>query len=79
VLNSGKIRRIDPDDIAEMFMITTHYMPLNYQVDQLLEMWGGGFPRGAAGCCGVLLTDDGEGEGGRSKGFMKAWWKVIGL
>ncbi|MCV3309719.1 hydrogenase maturation peptidase HycI, partial [Leclercia adecarboxylata] len=34
-LNPGKIRRIDPDDIAEMFMMTTHNMPLNYLVDQL--------------------------------------------
>jgi len=34
-LNPGEIRRIDPDDIAEMFMMTTHNMPLNYLVDQL--------------------------------------------
>ncbi|VEB88110.1 hydrogenase 3 maturation protease [Citrobacter koseri] len=36
-LNPGEIRIIDPDDIAEMFMITTHNMPLNYLVDQLKE------------------------------------------
>lgn len=34
-LNPGQIRIIDPDDIAEMFMMTTHNMPLNYLVDQL--------------------------------------------
>ncbi|MEG8156439.1 hydrogenase maturation peptidase HycI, partial [Escherichia coli] len=27
-LNPGEIRIIDPDDIAEMFMMTTHNMPL---------------------------------------------------
>ncbi|HBM7647822.1 TPA: hydrogenase maturation peptidase HycI, partial [Enterobacter hormaechei subsp. xiangfangensis] len=31
-LNPGEIRLIDPDDIAEMFMMTTHNMPLNYLV-----------------------------------------------
>jgi hydrogenase 3 maturation protease len=36
-LNPGEIRVIDPDDIAEMFMMTTHNMPLNYLVDQLKE------------------------------------------
>jgi hydrogenase 3 maturation protease len=36
-LNPGEIRLIDPDDIAEMFMMTTHNMPLNYLVDQLKE------------------------------------------
>ena len=33
----GEIRIIDPDDIAEMFMMTTHNMPLNYLIDQLKE------------------------------------------
>ena len=28
-LNPGEIRLIDPNDIAEMFMMTTHNMPLN--------------------------------------------------
>jgi hydrogenase 3 maturation protease len=28
---------VDPDDIAEMFMMTTHNMPLNYLIDQLQE------------------------------------------
>ena len=39
-LNPGDIRIIDPDDIAEMFMMTTHNMPLNYLVDQLKEAVG---------------------------------------
>ncbi|EOV9671749.1 hydrogenase maturation peptidase HycI [Cronobacter turicensis] len=36
-LNPGEIRIIDPEDIAEMFMMTTHNMPLNYLVDRLRE------------------------------------------
>jgi hydrogenase 3 maturation protease len=36
-LNPGEIRIVDPDDIAEMVMMTTHNMPLNYLVDQLKE------------------------------------------
>lgn len=36
-LTPGEIRLIDPDDIAEMFMLTTHNMPLNYLIDQLKE------------------------------------------
>ena len=36
-LRPGEIRIIDPDDIAEMFMMTTHNMPLNYLIDQLKE------------------------------------------
>ena len=36
-LNPGEIRLIDPDDLAEMFMMTTHNMPLNYLIDQLKE------------------------------------------
>ena len=36
-LNPGEIGIIDPDDIAEMFMMTTHNMPLNYLVDQLKD------------------------------------------
>ncbi|MNY51953.1 Hydrogenase 3 maturation protease [compost metagenome] len=36
-LNPGEIRLIDPDDIAEMFMMTTHNMPLNYLVDQIKD------------------------------------------
>ena len=31
-LNPGEIRIVDPDDIAEMFMMTTHNMPLNGEV-----------------------------------------------
>ena len=36
-LEPGEIRVIDPDDIAEMFMMTTHNMPLSYLVDQLRD------------------------------------------
>ncbi|EMO7190179.1 hydrogenase maturation peptidase HycI [Pluralibacter gergoviae] len=36
-LDPGEIRIVDPDDIAEMFMMTTHNMPLNYLVDQLRD------------------------------------------
>ncbi|WP_254557304.1 hydrogenase maturation protease, partial [Salmonella enterica] len=36
-LNPGEIRIIYPDDIAEMFMMTTHNMQLNYLIDQLKE------------------------------------------
>lgn len=36
-LNPGEIRLVNPDDIAEMFMMTTHNMPLNYLVDQLKD------------------------------------------
>ena len=36
-LNPGETRIVDPDDIAEMFMMTTHNMPLNYLIDQLKE------------------------------------------
>jgi len=39
VLYPGEIRRIGPDDIAEMFMMTIHNMPLNYLVKQVLRMW----------------------------------------
>ncbi|MBP2200131.1 hydrogenase maturation peptidase HycI [Pantoea cypripedii] len=37
LLPPGAIRVIDPDDIAEMFMMTTHNMPLNFLIDQLKE------------------------------------------
>jgi hydrogenase 3 maturation protease len=36
-LNPGEIRIIDPDTIADLFMMTTHNMPLNYLVDQLKD------------------------------------------
>ncbi|BDH47692.1 hydrogenase 3 maturation protease [Salmonella enterica subsp. enterica serovar Choleraesuis] len=36
-LRPGEIRIVDPDDIAEMFLMTTHNMPLNYLIDQLKE------------------------------------------
>lgn len=34
-LNPGEIRVIDPDYIAEMFIMSTHNMPLNFLIDQL--------------------------------------------
>lgn len=34
-LNPCEIRRIDPVDIAEMFMMSVQYMPLCYLVNQL--------------------------------------------
>jgi len=37
MLSPGEIRIINPDDIADMFMMTTHNMPLNYLVDRLKE------------------------------------------
>lgn len=36
-LMPGEARVIDPDDIAELFLMTTHNMPLNYLIDQLKE------------------------------------------
>ena len=36
-LNPGEIRIIDPDDIAEMFIMSTHNLPLNCLIDQLKE------------------------------------------
>ncbi len=68
-LNPGDIRIIDPDDIAEMFMMTTHNMPLNYLVDQLKEDVGeGDFPRHSAGYRRFLLSDDPAGGRGRCPG-----------
>lgn len=37
LLPPGEIRVIDPDDIADMLLMTTHNMPLNYLIDQLKE------------------------------------------
>lgn len=37
MLCPGETRIIDPDDIAEMCMMTTHNMPLNYLIEQLKE------------------------------------------
>ncbi|PVZ87814.1 hydrogenase maturation peptidase HycI [Serratia sp. S1B] len=34
-LAPGEVRIIDPDDIAEMFIMSTHNMPLNFLIDQL--------------------------------------------
>ncbi|MFT7702181.1 UNVERIFIED_CONTAM: hydrogenase maturation peptidase HycI, partial [Salmonella enterica subsp. enterica serovar Typhimurium] len=39
-LNPGEFRFIDPDDIADMFLLTTHIMPLIYLVDHLNEYVG---------------------------------------
>ncbi len=36
-LNPGEIRIIDPDDIAEMFIMSTHNLPLNFLIDQLKD------------------------------------------
>lgn len=36
-LNPGEIRVIDPDYIAEMFIMSTHNMPLNFLIDQLKD------------------------------------------
>lgn len=36
-LAPGEIRIIDPDDIAEMFIMSTHNLPLNFLIDQLKE------------------------------------------
>ncbi|HBO21626.1 MULTISPECIES: hydrogenase maturation peptidase HycI [unclassified Providencia] len=36
-LNPGEIRVIDPDDIAEMFIMSTHNLPLNFLIDQLKD------------------------------------------
>lgn len=36
-LAPGEIRIVDPDDIAEMFIMSTHNMPLNFLIDQLRE------------------------------------------
>ncbi|OAT33158.1 hydrogenase maturation peptidase HycI [Proteus myxofaciens] len=33
----GEIRVIDPDYIAEMFIMSTHNMPLNFLIDQLKD------------------------------------------
>lgn len=36
-LAPGEVRVIDPDDIAEMFIMSTHNLPLNFLIDQLKE------------------------------------------
>lgn len=36
-LSPGEIRIIDPDKIAEMFIMSTHNLPLNFLIDQLKE------------------------------------------
>ncbi len=36
-LPPGEIRIVDPDDIAEMFIMSTHNMPLNFLIEQLRE------------------------------------------
>jgi hydrogenase maturation protease HycI len=63
-LNPGEIRIVDPDDIAEMFLMTTHNMPLNYLIDQLKEDVGGDFPGHSAGYRRFLLPDDASGKRG---------------
>jgi len=39
-LSPGEVRVIDPQDIAELFLMTTHNMPLNYLIDQVKEEVG---------------------------------------
>ena len=34
-LEAGSIRVIDPDSIAEMFIMSTHSLPLNFVIDEL--------------------------------------------
>lgn len=36
-LSPGEIRIIDPERIAEMFIMSTHNLPLNFLIDQLKE------------------------------------------
>lgn len=36
-LHPGEIRFVDPDLIAELFLMNTHNMPLNFLIDQLKE------------------------------------------
>lgn len=36
-LAPGEIRIIDPEDIAEMFIMSTHNLPLNFLIDQLKD------------------------------------------
>lgn len=36
-LTAGEIRLIDPQDIADMFIMSTHNMPLSYLIEQLKE------------------------------------------
>lgn len=36
-LAAGEIRLIDPQDIADMFIMSTHNMPLSYLIEQLKE------------------------------------------
>jgi hydrogenase 3 maturation protease len=72
-LNPGETRLIDPDDIAEMFMMTTHNMPLNYLVDQIKDDVGEVLFLGIQlGHRWVLLSDDAAGERGRRRGLFPA-------
>lgn len=36
-LNPGEIRVVDPHDIAEMFIVSTHTMPLTFLIDSLKD------------------------------------------
>ncbi|CAG8999606.1 MAG: Hydrogenase 3 maturation protease [Candidatus Celerinatantimonas neptuna] len=36
-LNPGEIRQVDPDTIAEMMLMNTHSMPLNFLIDDLRD------------------------------------------
>lgn len=71
-LNPGEIRIVDPDNIAEMFMMTTHNMPLNYLIDQLKRgCRRGDFLRHSAGYRRLLLPDD-PADQGRGRDGVRA-------
>lgn len=36
-LNPGEIRVVDPNDIAEMFIVSTHTLPLTFLIDSLKD------------------------------------------
>ncbi len=57
-LKPREIRIIDPADIAEMFMMTTHNMPLNYLIDQLKEDIGEVIFLESSRISSALLPDD---------------------
>lgn len=72
-LNPGEIRLIDPDDIAEMFMMTTHNMPLNYGGSDQGRRGEGTISGHSAGHCRVLLPDDAASERGGGRGVFTAY------
>ncbi len=79
-LNPGDIRIIDPDDIAEMFMMTTHNMPPQLSGRSAeRRRRRGDFPRHSAGYRRFLLSDDPAGERGRCPVYQQlAGWQGKG-